>query len=102
MKNLINIVKLVFFKKKYISSLCEYYGYPQGVRDNLQFMASNYPFLSNLLKKDIEDFDKEVEEEYQNYLESQIYKSERQGGCYDCPWGNGEGGCTIPTYCPHY
>lgn len=20
--------------------------------------------------------------------------------CYDCPWGNGEGGCTIPGYCP--
>lgn len=24
---------------------------------------------------------------------------EEEGGCYDCPWGNGEGGCTIPGHC---
>lgn len=99
MKNFTNIVKLVFCKKKYISELCGYYGNPQEVRDHLQFMANNYQFLSKFLKKDIEKFDSEVKEEHQNFLESQNYTHERQGGCYDCPYGNGEGGCTIPGYC---
>ena len=99
MKNFINIVKIVFCKRIYIRELCAYYGNPTEVRDHLQFMANNYQFLSNLLRKDIENFDNEVKEEYQNFLESQKYTSERQGGCYDCPWGNGEGGCTISGYC---
>lgn len=99
MKNFANIVKLVFGKKKYITELCGYYGNPQEVRDHLQLIVNNYQILSILLRKDIEKFDREVEEEYQTFLESQNYTQERQGGCYDCPWGNGEGGCTIPGYC---
>ena len=99
MKNFINVVKIVLCKKKYISNLCERYGNPQEVRDHLQFMANNYQIISKFLRKDIEKFDREVEEDYQNFLESQNYLQERQGSCYDCPWGNGEGGCTIPGYC---
>ena len=99
MRKFIEIVKIVFCKKKYINDLCEYYGNPQEVRDHLLDMADTHQILSKLLRSDIEMFDKEVEEEYQNYLETQNYINERQGGCYDCPWGNGEGGCTIPGYC---
>ncbi|MEE1255556.1 MAG: hypothetical protein UHN47_03455 [Lachnospiraceae bacterium] len=109
MKNFTNMIKLLFLKKKYISRLCGYYGNPQEVRDHLQFMAKKYQFLSVFLKKDIDDFDKEVEKEYQNYIEG--YQNYIEGielspkyatGCYNCPWGDGEGGCTIPTYCPNY
>jgi len=99
MKKIINILKLVFLKNKYISSLCKYYGSPQEVRDYLQDMADKYQILSKFLKNDIEKFDREVEEEYQNYLENLNYIREKENGCYDCPWGNGEGGCTIPGYC---
>jgi len=99
MKNFINILKIVFCKKTYIDELCEYYGEPQGVRDHLQLMVNNYQFLSKFLRKNIENLDREIEKLYQNFLENQELSSERQGGCYDCPWGNGEGGCTIHGYC---
>ncbi len=96
MKNFANIVKLVLCKKKYIDELCEHYGNPQDVRDHLLLIANDSRFLSHFLRKDIKNLDKEVEYRYFLFLESQIYSQERQGGCFDCPWGNGEGGCTIP------
>jgi len=97
--NFTNILKLVFCKKKYIDELCDYYVNPQEVRDHLQLIANRFKFFSFLIMEDIEELDKVVEEDYQNYLISQEYAQERSGGCYDCPWGNGEGGCTIPGYC---
>ena len=100
MKNFSNIVKVVLCKRNYISELCDYYGNPQGVRDHLLLISKESRILSKYLRKDIEKFDRDIEEEYKCYLESQNYSEESQGGCFDCPWGNGEGGCTIPGYCP--
>ena len=95
MNDLNNIAKLVLFKKKYINDLCVYYGSPREVRDHLQFIAGKHRILSGFLRNDIAQFTKEDEEECQvNY--SAI---ETQNGCCNCPWGNGEGGCTIPGYC---
>lgn len=95
---LMDIIKLVFCKKKYISELCVEYACPEGVRDHLLFLVNTYPIFSKYLRADIErlkeleDYNKETEELNQQSLELE------QGGCYDCPWGNGEGGCTI-GYC---
>lgn len=100
MKDFINILKIVFCKKIYIDGLYEYYGEPQGVYDHLQSMVDNHQFLLVFLRKNIEDLDREIEKWDQYFFENQELSSERQGGCYDCPWGNGEGGCTIPGYCP--
>lgn len=100
MNNITNFVKIVFFKKNYIGKLCEDYGNPQDVRDHLVLLSNNSRLLSIILKKDIEEFDRAVEEDYKYYLENHIVSQAHQGGCFDCPWGNGEGGCTIPC-CPN-
>ena len=99
--NLMSIIKLVFYKKKYISELCEYYGEPKGVRDHLLFLVNSYPIFSKHLSKEIARFNQETkdDEEYRMSIINYIEEEPRQGGCYDCPWGNGEGGCTIPGYC---
>lgn len=90
----INRVKAIFKKRKFIAELCADFGEPEGVAAYLKKVA-NSSFLMFFLKKDIKNIEKqadlwrEAESEYESYLD-----------CYNCPWGNGEGGCTIPGYCP--
>ena len=96
---LINILRIIFCKKIYINNLCDYFGNPQDVLDELQLTAKKSKILHFLLKKELEDFNRIVEEEYQDFLIGQSLVQEEQGGCVDCPWGNGEGGCTIPSCC---
>lgn len=71
-----NILKLVFCKKKYIDDLCYYCGNPQDVLDELQFIAKKSKILHFFIKKEIEDFDRIVEEEYQYFLIGQSYVQE--------------------------
>lgn len=99
MKEFINIVMLVLCKKKYIDKLCGDFGNSEDVRNHLQFIVKKHQVLARFLRNDIEEFDRDVEEEYRR---RQDYLIESRGGCYDCPWGNGEGGCTIPGYCDCY
>lgn len=87
------MIKMI--KKRYISNLCGKYGNPQDVRDKLLTIVNKYPFLNLIFKNDINRFDQEVEKEHKLYLENRAYVNERRGSCYDCPYGNGEGGCTI-------
>lgn len=102
----IDRVKAIFKKRKFIAELWADFGEPEGVAEYLKKVA-NSSFLMFLLKKDINNIDKQVdlwreaESEYESYLEMLDYKeSQRHHVCYNCPWGNGEGGCTIPGYCP--
>lgn len=99
MKKFVKFVKIAFLKRNYIRKLYENLVFPQDVRDHLVLLSNSSRLLSIILKKDIEEFDRVVEEDYKRYLESQIDSQEHQGGCFDCPWGNGEGGCTVPC-CP--
>ncbi len=100
--------KLIFSKKAYLSRLCDILGSPHELRDYLKEMENKYPFLKMVIRKDIEyyskqaeQYDQAAEEAYKDWL---VMKEEKifQGGCFDCPQGNGEGGCTIPGYCLKY
>lgn len=95
----INIFKFIFLKKRSIEQLCDYYGNPQDVRDYLQLLANRNRLLAISLKDDICDLNKIVaenfrlqQESYEEYLQE---KRMRTSGCTGCPYGNGEGGCTI-------
>ena len=77
------------------------------VYDELDFLkkfVTKYIVLKKIFEKDIQYLTNYIEEfenlEYQNYLEHEDEK-ENHNGCIDCPWGNGEGGCTI-GYCDVY
>lgn len=98
----IDIVKVIFLKRQFIAELLDDFGEPEGVAAYLKKVA-NSSFLMFFLKKDIKNIEKQAdllrEAEYESYLEMLDYK-ERHSVCYNCPWGNGEGGCTIPGYCP--
>ena len=74
-------------------------GNPQDVRDYLQLLANRNRLLAISLKDDICDLNKIVaenfrlqQESYEEYLQE---KRMRTSGCTGCPYGNGEGGCTI-------
>lgn len=100
-------MKLVFSKKNYIDDLCAFYGNPEDVRDHLLKMENKCgilkPLFSRILKKDIEKFNTVIEREqlmkYDEYnqklAEDDSYNSDN--ACYDCPYSDGEGSCTIPS-----
>ena len=92
------LIKLLFSKKKYLEDLCDKYGNAEDVRDHLLEVITKYPFLSCILKDNIEELNLFIEREIQLSIIDLETSSEPRGGCYDCPYGNGEGGCTIP-YC---
>ena len=102
MKKIILTAKIIIFKKKFLSHLKNYYGNPQDVRDHLFLLSDSSRILSKFLKKDLINLNKLLDDERQESIsirEDLVYE---QGGCYDCPWGDGMGGCTIPGYCPDY
>lgn len=92
------LIKLLFSKKKYLEDLCDKYGNAEDVRDHLLEVITKYPFLSCILKDNIEELNLFIEREIQLSIIDLETSAEPRGGCYDCPYGNGEGGCTIP-YC---
>lgn len=101
--------KLIFSKKAYLSRLCGILGSPHELRDYLKEMENKYPFLKIVIRKDIENFsklaeqyDQEAEEAYQDWIDMKDEENSHRGSCFDCPQGNGEGGCTIPGYCSKY
>ena len=101
--------KLIFSKKAYLLKLCGILGSPHEIRDYLKEMENKYPFLKAVIRKDIENFsklaeqyDQAAEEAYQDWLVMKEEEISHRGGCFDCPQGNGEGGCTIPGYCLKY
>lgn len=72
-------------------------------------MENKYPFQKIVIRKDIENlsklaeqYDQAAEEAYQDWLVMKEEEISHRGGCFDCPQGNGEGGCTIPGYCLKY
>ena len=104
-----DVVKLVFAKKAYLLKLCGILGSPHEIRDYLKEMENKYPFLKIVIRKDIENFsklaeqyDQEAEEAYQDWIDMKDEEISHRGSCFDCPQGNGEGGCTIPGYCSKY
>lgn len=94
---IINAIKLFipFTRRKYISGLCGYYGCPSDVLEVLQQICKRYPILSKFLKTEIAQLQKVVE-----YYYAPTHDDPEEYGCRVCEWGNGEGGCTIPGYCP--
>lgn len=94
------LLKILFKKKDFIDDLCEMYGNPYDVLWYLQQLADKSSIFAELLKKEIDYFKKEVDQWYAYEKEKELQEYYPSGGCYDCPWGNGEGGCTIPGYCP--
>ena len=101
--------KLIFSKKAYLSRLCDVLGSAHELRDYLKEMEYKYPFLKIVIRKDIENlsklseqYDQAAEEAYQDWLVMKEEEISHRGGCFDCPQGNGEGGCTIPGYCLKY
>lgn len=90
----------VFRRKQLIWELCEDFGEPGGVAHHLKKIASN-KFLMLLLEKEIKVFEKEADDWHALYLEREYEREKYQSGCYACGMGNGEGGCTIPGYCPY-
>lgn len=94
------IIEILTRRKGYIGKLCDYYGEPAGVLEHLRHLASKYPFLLLILRKDIESYSIATKE-YNTCLFDAQDLEDNQGGCFSCPWGNGEGGCTIPGYCPN-
>ena len=104
-----DVVKLVFAKKAYLLKLCGILGSPHELRDYLKEMENKYSFLKIVIRKDIEyyskqaeQYDQAAEEAYQDWLVMKEEEISHRGGCFDCPQGNGEGGCTIPGYCLKY
>lgn len=95
--SIINAIKLFipFARKKYLSNLSDYYGCPNDVLWTLQQMCEKYPILSKPLKTEIARLQSAVE-----YYSAPYYEELEEYGCRTCEWGNGEGGCTIPGYCP--
>lgn len=101
-----DIMQCIFCKKHYLSQLCDEYGNPGDVGIHLQEVAHKYPFIACFLKEDItdllslaEEWQADSEETYLEYLEEKAF--EKAHACYNCPNGNGEGGCTIPGYCDY-
>ena len=104
MMKLKETIKLIFFKKKYLSILEDEYGNPEDVSVHLQKISKKNFFFRRYLKKDIEMYDEENLRWIENTLErKQKFQEEEEkqrlynGGCVECPYGNGEGGCTIPS-----
>lgn len=99
MKNIIDTIKILTNKKKYINDLCGFYGNPYGVRDHLHELMNSNVVLSKVLKADVERLNKEIDDEEKEYLEElKISEIDKQyGGCRNCAYGNGEGGCTVPN-----
>lgn len=99
------MVRYITSRKTYLEDLCEYYGEPEDVADHLKAMAKRHPFFSQMLQNDIRRFTDEAERQkewaYQRELkyEQEIQEERKNGGCINCPWGNGAGGCSIPGYC---
>ena len=99
-------MKYIVNRKIYLENLCEYYGEPEGVADHLKTLTKKHPLFSSLFQKDIlrltEEADRQKEWAYQRELkyEQKMQEERENGGCMDCPWGNGAGGCSIPGYCP--
>lgn len=96
-----DVFKFIFLKKHSIAQLCDYYGNPQDVRDHLQLLSDSNRLLAISLKNNIRVLNQMVEEDFRRYQEAyEEYLSQKQIGisrCVDCPFGNGEGGCTIPS-----
>ncbi len=112
--NIRNAIKLLIpsLRGNYISSLCECYD-SVDMLDFLQKMCAKYKILVHFLKKEIAQKQKEVEfllsppdikeisiEEIKEIEEMRKVLQMPNSKCCRCPWGNGEGGCTIPGYCP--
>ena len=99
------MMRYVINRKTYLENLCEYYGEPEGVADHLKALAKKHPLFSKMFRRDIHRFtaeaDRQKEWAYQRELEYEQKRREEgvNGGCMDCPWGNGAGGCSIPGYC---
>ena len=98
-------IKAVVFKEDFIQSLCYECGCAEGVADALNAFVDGSPLLRFIFQKDIESFEKEEREwvefqmaQHKEYLEE--LQRQEEDECYRCPMGNGEGGCTIPGYCP--
>ena len=112
--NIRNAIKLLIpsLRGNYISSLCE--GYDSvDMLDFLQKMCAKYKILVHFLKKEIAQKQKEVEfllsppdikeisiEEIKEIEEMREVMRQPNSKCCRCPWGHGEGGCTISGYCP--
>lgn len=96
-----DVFKFIFLKKHSIAQLCDYYGNPQDVRDHLQLLSDSNRLLAISLKNNIRVLNQMIEEDFRRYQEAyEEYLSQKQigiSGCVDCPFGNGEGGCTIPS-----
>lgn len=94
----INAIRLYINKERYISILCGYFGCPDDVLNTLVCFCTKYPFLNSRLQKQM----KHIQEDSKRWnTPPDDYETVNRGGCYDCEWGNGEGGCTIPDYCPN-
>lgn len=99
------LMEYITNKKSYLENICEYYGEPEGVADHLKNLAKKHLLFSKMFQKDIrrfaEETDRQKELAYQRELkyEKKMQEERENGGCMDCPWGNGAGGCSIPGYC---
>ena len=99
------MMRYVTNRKTYLENLCECYGEPEGVADHLKALAKKHPLFSKMFQRDIRKFtaeaDRQKEWAYQRELkyEQKMQEERENGGCMDCPWGNGAGGCSIPGYC---
>lgn len=98
-----DFLQCIFCRKHYLSQLCDEYCNPGDVGIHLQEVAHKYPFTASFLKKDITDLlslEKQRQADYEEaVLEKQaLEEAHAANPCYDCPSGNGEGGCTI-GYC---
>lgn len=99
-KKLMDLIKFTFLKQRSIAWLCDEYGNPQDVRDYLQQLSDDNRLLAIFVKENIRELDQMIEEDSRRHKEAyEEYLLEKQthaSGCVDCPFGNGEGGCTIP------
>ena len=98
-----DFLQCIFCRKHYLSQLCDEYCNPGDVGIYLQEVAQKYPFIARFLKKDIAhllSLEKQRQADYEEAdLEEQALEEARAANpCYNCPNGNGEGGCTI-GYC---
>lgn len=96
---------IMFQREAYLKKLREYYSDPEDMSKYLHDVVLKTPFLSHFLDREIIDLDIKIRN-HREHLES-LYISEKEAreesldsqndGCCNCPYGNGEGGCTIPA-----
>ena len=90
------MMRYIVSRETYLENLCECYSEPESVADHLKNLVKKHPLFSRMFQKDIRRLTEEDQRELKYAQE--IQKEHENGGCMDCPWGNGAGGCGIPGY----